>query len=317
MLDLKKLGLSGSYLPNFPLAPEPKAKSLRTKPVQSFVRASRRVGELLNASEGAVVSGVVASLVQLDHFLRRAFDLGFFKGPNKFEKNSIQYKLGQLVQQSDEMLELYASQYDSDTAESANKMSGVLGQSAELLLNLSPRQIQSALTHQHNMAKLNMDYVPEPVSRRGLLPTVEGWRTVALESPFAGDVEQNLRYLRACMRDCLRRRETPLAAHGLFTQPGVVDEDDAAGQQLATEAGVAWTQYAQATVVYTDRGTTRLMKEAIARAGHEGREVEYRTLDGWAVEGEAQVLACCQRSQGGGEGSATLEPEIVGGGEKN
>lgn len=303
MLDLKTLGLTPTYLPGFPLAPEPKTPSLRSAKPTSFIRSGRQAGELLTGPEGAVVGGVVASLVQLDHFLRRALDMGFFKTNNKFDKNSVQYQLRQLVQQSDKMLEIYASQYDNTVADAALRMSGVLGQSAELLLNLAPRQVQSALQHQHNMAQANMDYVPPVVAKKGLLPTVDGWRLVAIESPYGGDVQENLRYLRACMRDCLRRRETPLAAHGLLTQPGVVDEGDEAGQQLATEAGVVWTQYAHATVVYTDLGINRLMREAIARAEHEGREVEYRTLDGWAAEGSAEVL----------EGSAALEPENAGG----
>lgn len=46
-------------------------------------------------------------------------------------------------------------------------------------------------------------------------------RLVIIESPFAGDVVRNLRYLRACMRDCLRRGEAPYASHALYTQPGV------------------------------------------------------------------------------------------------
>jgi hypothetical protein len=301
MLNLKTLGLQPTYLPGFPLAPEPKTPSLRTKPVLSFIRPGRQAGELLTGPEGAVVGGVVAALVQLDHFLRRALDMGFFKTPNKFDKNSMQYKLRQLVAQSDQLLEIYGSQYDNAVADTANRMSGVLGQSAELMLNLSPRQVQSSLTHQHNMAAKNMDYVPAPVASKGLLPTTNGWRLVAVESPYAGDVETNLRYLRACMKDCLSRRETPLAAHGLLTQPGVVDEGDEAGQQLAAEAGVVWTQYAQATVIYTDLGTTRPMKEAAARAKHEGRDVEYRTLEGWAAEGQAEVMEVSQVMEGSAE----------------
>lgn len=297
MLELNKLGLSSTYLASFPLAPEPKTPSLRKAPMISFVRPGRSTGDQLTGPEGAVVGGVVAALVQLDHFARRAFDMGFFK-------QNIKYELGKLVQQSDKMLDIYASQYDNSVADLANKLSGVLGQSAELLLNLSPRQVQSSMTHMHNMAQQNLDYVPVPVAKKGLLPTVDGWRLVAIESPYGGDVQENLRYLRACMRDCLSRRETPLAAHGLLTQPGVVDEDDREGQDLATEAGIVWAQYAHATIVYTDLGVNRCMKEAVARAEHEGREVEYRQLAGWAaapaqaevVEGEAVEVVESKRA---------------------
>ncbi len=49
-------------------------------------------------------------------------------------------------------------------------------------------------------------------------------RLVVVESPYAGDVERNLSYLRACLADCLRRNEAPIASHALYTQPGVLDD---------------------------------------------------------------------------------------------
>jgi hypothetical protein len=48
---------------------------------------------------------------------------------------------------------------------------------------------------------------------------------VVVESPYAGNIERNLRYLRACMADCLRRGEAPFASHGLYTQPGVLRDE--------------------------------------------------------------------------------------------
>ena len=48
--------------------------------------------------------------------------------------------------------------------------------------------------------------------------------TVIVESPYAGDVERNERYARACIRDCLLRGEAPFASHLLYTQAGVLDD---------------------------------------------------------------------------------------------
>lgn len=48
-------------------------------------------------------------------------------------------------------------------------------------------------------------------------------RRVILESPFAGHVESNIEYARACIRDSLLRGEAPLASHLLYTQPGILD----------------------------------------------------------------------------------------------
>jgi hypothetical protein len=45
-------------------------------------------------------------------------------------------------------------------------------------------------------------------------------RRVIIESPYSGDVETNVAYARAALRDCLSRGEAPLASHLLYTQPG-------------------------------------------------------------------------------------------------
>ena len=57
-------------------------------------------------------------------------------------------------------------------------------------------------------------------------------RKVILESPYAGDVETNLRNARAAMRDCLLRGEAPYASHLLYTQPGVLDDGDHGDDEL-------------------------------------------------------------------------------------
>lgn len=107
-------------------------------------------------------------------------------------------------------------------------------------------------------------------------------RRVILESPYAGDVERNLRYLRACMRDCLLRGEAPFASHALYTQPGVLDDNDPAERELGIQAGFAWRAVAIATVVYDDLGMTRGMIAGVAHAISIGHPVERRQLPGWA-----------------------------------
>ena len=65
-------------------------------------------------------------------------------------------------------------------------------------------------------------------------------RRVIVESPYAGDIERNLAYARAGIRDCLKRGEAPIASHLLYTQPGILDDDDGEERQLGIEAGLAW-----------------------------------------------------------------------------
>lgn len=106
-------------------------------------------------------------------------------------------------------------------------------------------------------------------------------RLVIVESPYAGDVETNVRYARAAMADCLRRGDAPYASHLLYTQPGVLDDGIHEDRMLGIEAGLAWGRRAEATVVYTDLGTSNGMKMGIARALAENRPIEYRSVPGW------------------------------------
>jgi hypothetical protein len=111
-------------------------------------------------------------------------------------------------------------------------------------------------------------------------------RRVIIESPYAGDIALNTRYARAAMADCLRRGEAPFASHLLLTQPGVLDDADPVQRHLGIEAGLAWGEVAEATVVYTDLGTSPGMETGIHRAVEQGRAVEMRSLPEWATERE-------------------------------
>jgi hypothetical protein len=103
-------------------------------------------------------------------------------------------------------------------------------------------------------------------------------RRVIIESPFAGDVKRNLRYLRACMRDCLLRGEAPFASHALYTQPGVLDDDRPEDRTLGINAGFVWRDSADCTLFYTDLGVSRGMELGIEDATAKGRPFEYRSL---------------------------------------
>lgn len=105
-------------------------------------------------------------------------------------------------------------------------------------------------------------------------------RLVILESPFAGDIDANIGYARACLRDSLGRGEAPIASHLLYTQPGVLDDSIAAERQQGIEAGLAWRAVAQASVVYVDRGVSSGMRYGIAAARQARLPVEFRSIEG-------------------------------------
>ena len=105
-------------------------------------------------------------------------------------------------------------------------------------------------------------------------------KRVVLESPYAGDIKKNMRYLRACMRDCLLRGEAPFASHGLYTQPGVLRDEVLEERKHGIEAGFAWRRGSDYTVVYIDLGFSDGMKYGIKHAAGIGHEVVFRKLGG-------------------------------------
>lgn len=110
---------------------------------------------------------------------------------------------------------------------------------------------------------------------------IAAWKLVIVESPFVGDVNHNLAYLRAAMHDCFMRHEAPFASHGLYTQPGVLDDSNPHERAMGIQAGFAWRKVARRTAVYTDLGVTEGMQEGIVHAQRAKHLVEYRQLEGW------------------------------------
>jgi hypothetical protein len=111
-------------------------------------------------------------------------------------------------------------------------------------------------------------------------------RLVVIESPYAGDVDRNLKYLRACMADCLARGEAPFASHALYTQPGVLRDEVPEERKKGITAGFAWGAFAAARVFYTDLGWSSGMRDGVKEARFLGQPVETRSLPGWAPEVE-------------------------------
>lgn len=109
-------------------------------------------------------------------------------------------------------------------------------------------------------------------------------RLVIVESPYAGNVQANVDYARAAMRDSLARGEAPMLSHLLYTQ--VLDDQDAAERRQGIEAGFAWRPAAEATVVYIDLGITPGMRAGVNDARQRGQRIEYRSLY-WDMESPA------------------------------
>lgn len=104
---------------------------------------------------------------------------------------------------------------------------------------------------------------------------------VIVESPYAGDVDRNVAYARACLRDCLvERGEAPFASHLLYTQPGVLDDLVPAERALGIEAGLAFNRAAALTAFYIDLGYSPGMVKALAFCKAQGLRWEERSMPG-------------------------------------
>lgn len=106
-------------------------------------------------------------------------------------------------------------------------------------------------------------------------------RRVILESPFAGNVAANVAYARRCIKDSLLRGEAPIASHLLYTQDGILNDDDRLERAHGINAGHAWLHGdLHAMVVYTDLGISEGMRCGINVAEFKRIPIEYRQLGG-------------------------------------
>jgi len=103
-------------------------------------------------------------------------------------------------------------------------------------------------------------------------------KLVIIESPYAGDVEANVAYARAAMRDSLMRGEHPIASHLLYTQPGILDDNIPEERKRGIASGLAWRAVADKAVFYTDRGWSDGMLASRKVYEREGFPYEERSL---------------------------------------
>ncbi len=102
-------------------------------------------------------------------------------------------------------------------------------------------------------------------------------RLVIIESPYAGDIVQNLSYAHRAVADCIRRGESPYASHIMLTT--ALDDQAEAERMRGISAGLEWGRVADAVVVYTDHGITRGMALSIEHHKQHGRTIEYRSIE--------------------------------------
>lgn len=103
-------------------------------------------------------------------------------------------------------------------------------------------------------------------------------RKVIIESPYAGNVDENIEYAKQCMVHSLSLGEAPIASHLLYTQKGILNDDNEKERMQGINAGLAWKEVAEAHVFYIDKGISKWMKYAIDYATKVNIPIEYRKI---------------------------------------
>ena len=101
---------------------------------------------------------------------------------------------------------------------------------------------------------------------------------VILESPYAGDIDRNIKYARLCVRDSLSRGEAPIASHLLYTQEGILNDNIPEERQLGINAGLAWKEVATKHIFYIDYGYSKGMEYAKQYATKNNIPIEERRI---------------------------------------
>lgn len=99
---------------------------------------------------------------------------------------------------------------------------------------------------------------------------------VIIESPYAGDVKRNMKYLKLCIKDCLNRNEAPFASHLLYTD--VLNDNIKQERDLGINAGFVWGKLADKVVVYINYGISKGMQYGVQNALKNNKLIEYRRL---------------------------------------
>lgn len=99
----------------------------------------------------------------------------------------------------------------------------------------------------------------------------EPMQLVLIESPYAGDVDRNMRYLAACERWCLLHGRAPFASHRAYTQ--ALDDNDFFERKLGIEAGYEWGRLAEEVLFFVDYGASEGMRKAYRMWSSHGKKM--------------------------------------------
>lgn len=101
---------------------------------------------------------------------------------------------------------------------------------------------------------------------------------VIMESPYAGDIINNVDYALKSAQQLINEGYAPIASHLLFTRDGILDDNIPVERTLGIEAGLAWKEHAEKTFMFVDNGISNGMKYGYQAAYKSGLDIELRSL---------------------------------------
>jgi len=105
-----------------------------------------------------------------------------------------------------------------------------------------------------------------------------------IESPYSGDVDRNLAYLKACIQDCIKHKQSPYASHQMIAASGALDDFNPEERALGIKCGIVIYNRADYIAFYVDLGWSNGMKEAYEVAKEKyPTKIEIRQI-GWKAE---------------------------------
>jgi hypothetical protein len=99
---------------------------------------------------------------------------------------------------------------------------------------------------------------------------------VIIESPYKGNVVRNTAYAKKCLADSLKRGESPIVFHLLYTL--VLDDNIESERNKGLVTSFEWHKFAELLAVYKDYGISYGMELAINLARNNNILIDERSL---------------------------------------
>lgn len=96
---------------------------------------------------------------------------------------------------------------------------------------------------------------------------------VVIESPYAGDVERNRKYLQRCIKDSLDRGEFPFASHQMYTD--ALDDTNPEDREKGIRGGFEWGSCANEVIFFVDYGMSPGMHKALDHWLSQGKKITF------------------------------------------